>query len=655
MNANSWSKTLLGVLAIAVSSAALATSPANSLAGSAVTLAAAGTTPVIASDAVGGYAVVYENGGNIDVSAFDPSGQLIGTQTVNTTAGASTFPAITMTPTGNFVVAFQQASAIYFRRFQIDNSTNAGVLSALDTSQVLVSSAGITTAPAYATYSPAIASDQNGNFVVVWSAALSTKVAYPVVYAQLFNSSGTANSSIFKVNTTIGQKVNPSVAMSPSGDFVVAWEGSDSNGFGVYARRYSSAGTALDAADVQINTNISNLDGFPSTAKFPNGDYVIAYQEPNKTGTGIFKRKFQSSGTAYDAADVQVIGPAGSVLITPKVAADALGGYVIVYGSSLKHSAETVASRFNPSNAVVGAAVVVDSTSNTASQTPTVAVNAQGDARVAFQNNITGGVQGQTIAGIDSVDLALTVIANPVSPEAVNGSFGYEMDVTNNATAQTPTGIAAIDSAIGTAYGITLTGTLPSNVTIDSFSHPNVAWNCNATGQTFTCTFLGTRTLGPGAITSVRANVSSNTAGTNVAFTPAVTDTPFDGTSANNSATATVSFQSLPGSLEFIAANFGVDASGGTGTATIKVKRVGGVSGTVTVNYSETDGTALAGTDYTASTGTLTWGPGDKADKSFTVAVQKDGSSGQKTLSLVLSGQTGGATVGSNATLHIEE
>jgi len=54
-------------------------------------------------------------------------------------------------------------------------------------------------------------------------------------------------------------------------------------------------------------------------------------------------------------------------------------------------------------------------------------------------------------------------------------------------------------------------------------------------------------------------------------------------------------------------------------TATVLVDRLGGSTGTTTVNYSTVDGTAIAGTHYTATSGTLTWGDGDTTTRTVTV------------------------------------
>jgi hypothetical protein len=83
--------------------------------------------------------------------------------------------------------------------------------------------------------------------------------------------------------------------------------------------------------------------------------------------------------------------------------------------------------------------------------------------------------------------------------------------------------------------------------------------------------------------------------------------------------------------------------------AIVTVNRVGGAKGTATVVYSTSNGTALAGSDYTTTSGTLTFLPGE-ASKTFAVPLVKDGQSeGEESINLTLSSPTGGATLGDPA------
>ena len=98
------------------------------------------------------------------------------------------------------------------------------------------------------------------------------------------------------------------------------------------------------------------------------------------------------------------------------------------------------------------------------------------------------------------------------------------------------------------------------------------------------------------------------------------------------------------------------EGTSGTSNATITVSRTGGTLGAVSVHYATSDGTAVAGTDYVAASGTLNWADGDTADKTFPVTV--NGTSvyaANKTVNLTLTSATGGAAVGvqSTATLTL--
>lgn len=107
-----------------------------------------------------------------------------------------------------------------------------------------------------------------------------------------------------------------------------------------------------------------------------------------------------------------------------------------------------------------------------------------------------------------------------------------------------------------------------------------------------------------------------------------------------------------PGALQFTTANYTVNENG---TATISVSRITGGAGAVSVNCAASDGTAVAGTDYTATSATLSWADGDTSLKAFTVPILDpvipDGSA--KTFSVSLSAPTGGATLAALATATV--
>lgn len=103
-----------------------------------------------------------------------------------------------------------------------------------------------------------------------------------------------------------------------------------------------------------------------------------------------------------------------------------------------------------------------------------------------------------------------------------------------------------------------------------------------------------------------------------------------------------------PGVLQFSGATYAVNET--SATVTIIVTRTGGSDGAVSVNYATSNGTATAGSDYTATSGTLNFAAGETT-KTFTIPIINDlAIEGLETVNLTLSGPSGGATLGSQAT-----
>jgi hypothetical protein len=104
------------------------------------------------------------------------------------------------------------------------------------------------------------------------------------------------------------------------------------------------------------------------------------------------------------------------------------------------------------------------------------------------------------------------------------------------------------------------------------------------------------------------------------------------------------------GTLSLSAANYSVAAA--SGGLTISVNRAAGSSGAVSVGYGTANGTAIAGTDYTAASGVLNWAAGDTAAKSFIVTVNKTVSVA-KSFTVAISTPAGGASLGSPSTATV--
>jgi hypothetical protein len=92
-------------------------------------------------------------------------------------------------------------------------------------------------------------------------------------------------------------------------------------------------------------------------------------------------------------------------------------------------------------------------------------------------------------------------------------------------------------------------------------------------------------------------------------------------------------------------------------SATLTVSRTGGAASAVTVDFTTADGTAVAGTDYLATTNTLTFGASQTSQTIKIPLVIEPGAQPTKSFSVTLSNPGSGATLGvrTTATVNITD
>ena len=272
---------------------------------------------------------------------------------VNTyTTSGQQIPAVAVEADGDFLVAWESRGSlgtdsdtwsIQMRRFASNGA-------ALDPAEVQVNT--YTTDPQQ---NAAVGSDADGNLVVVWNSFGSgaTDSDGSSVQMRRFASDGSAlDPADLQVNThTTDHQYRPSVGVDADGDFVVAWEsrgssGTDSHFRSVQMRRFASDGSALDPADVQVNTYTTNSQVVPTVAAAPDGDFVVSWTSGGSSDTdtssdSVQMRRFASDGSALDPADVQVNTYTTDWQYEPTVAADADGDFVVSWTSRESSGTDT--------------------------------------------------------------------------------------------------------------------------------------------------------------------------------------------------------------------------------------------------------------------------------------------------------------------------
>src|SRR5205823_4737941 len=132
---------------------------------------------------------------------------------------------------------------------------------------------------------PSVAVAAAGDFVIAWASSGQDAVGQGV-YAQRYSAAGVPVGGEFRVNTfTTGNQGGQAVAVDAAGNFVVAWQslGQDGSGYGVYAQRYSAAGTP-SGGEFRVNTFTADNQRNAAVAMDATGDFVVAWHSNNKDG-----------------------------------------------------------------------------------------------------------------------------------------------------------------------------------------------------------------------------------------------------------------------------------------------------------------------------------------------------------------------------------
>jgi hypothetical protein len=253
-------------------------------------------------------------------------------------------------------------------------------------------------------FQPAIAMDNNGDFVVTWtsgndSGATQDGNGYGI-YAQRYDSTGNPAGTEFRVNSyTTYRQFYPTVAMDNDGDFVIAWmsmgqEDFSNNGYGIYAQRYDSNGNIV-GTEFLVNTFTTGQQWLPSAAMDADGDFVITWMSPNQDGAlyGIFAQRYDSAGNP-DGSEFNVNTFTTNDQRNPAVAMDDAGDFIITWNSygQAEGPSDIYAQRYDSTGTPDGSEFRVNTFTTTEQKIPAVGMDANGDFVIAWMGGNYGGV-----------------------------------------------------------------------------------------------------------------------------------------------------------------------------------------------------------------------------------------------------------------------
>jgi hypothetical protein len=345
--------------------------------------------PTIAMDSSGNFVISWidrRGGTSYDIYAqrYSSSGAAVDTNfKVNTDAGTADQynPAISSDAAGNFVISWQDSrsgtnSDIYAQRY---SSSGAAV----DTNFKVNTDAGTAFQ-----YDPSISSDAAGNFVVAWR---DIRDGNDNIYAQRFDSSGAALGTNFKANDDVGttQQVDPAVSMDKKGIYVIVWDDRRNGSINpdIYAQRYDSSGTAL-GANFKVNTDAGTAFQIdPSISSDAAGNFVITWFDYRNGNADIYAQRYSSSGAAVDT-NFKVNTDAGTAdQAIPSISSDAAGNFVISWYDYRNGNADVYAQRYSSSGAAVDTNFKVNTDAGTADQAiPSISSDAAGNFVITWDD-----------------------------------------------------------------------------------------------------------------------------------------------------------------------------------------------------------------------------------------------------------------------------
>jgi hypothetical protein len=243
--------------------------------------------------------------------------------------------------------------------------------------------------------------DANGNFVVVWASqgSVGTDTSYRSVQGQRYASDGSPHGGPFQVNTyaTFDQR-NPSVAVTPSGGFVVVWQsqgsfGTDTSNTSIQGQRYASNGS-LQGGEFQVNVHTTNRQSDPFVAAESDGDFIVVWQSQGSIGSdtsnlSVHGQRYASDGSKQ-GVEFQVNTYTTNAQYYPAAAVDSDGDFIVVWQSGGSSGTDPNVSvqgqRYASNGSPQGGEFQVNTYTTGYQRYPSVAADADGNFVVVWES-----------------------------------------------------------------------------------------------------------------------------------------------------------------------------------------------------------------------------------------------------------------------------
>lgn len=260
-------------------------------------------------------------------------------------------------------------------------------------SEITVSASGLDEA------TPKVAMDSSGNFVVTWMQTLSNGDTN--VVARRFNSSGVPQGSLVSVGVGTFKEHNPDVAMDDFGRFVVSYvRDTNNNNPDVFAKRYDVNNNLLNVVNV-ATTSRAELN--PSIAMTPDGRFDVAWEEVFSSSDHDIRLNMYNTSAQLTHSDAISLSTSNEAL--PSVAMDRNGNAVVAWERAGNGGFDIKARRVNAAGVMGSELTIANSSANEVN--PSVAIKRNGGAFVVSYQSMTASPTRVKVAEVSSSDHVL--------------------------------------------------------------------------------------------------------------------------------------------------------------------------------------------------------------------------------------------------------
>ncbi|MEM6701696.1 MAG: Calx-beta domain-containing protein [Acidobacteriota bacterium] len=257
-------------------------------------------SPDVAADENGNVVVTWDDGGDIKGRVVDGSGGVLTPEIIISRLPNSANPQIAISASGDFIVVWEEGAGAL--RAEAGARLNGSALVA----QVFTEFGQTKSEPVQVNdgqqtaFSPAVAADDDGNFIVVWEEETVDDLD---IFGRLFSKSGEARTPRLAINDgTSGSQTNPRVDANSIGDFAIVWESSptsvpaasSANGGSLVGRFFSPLGEA-QTADVAVASTVDGSQPLAPDVSIDDDDettVVFERRGPGGAPEGVFETTF---------------------------------------------------------------------------------------------------------------------------------------------------------------------------------------------------------------------------------------------------------------------------------------------------------------------------------------------------------------------------